>query len=139
MIKYYKIKLQDTSGAWAKLQGCFCHFWISWGMCIHNSWVVWISWCCTLSLSRKLQKKKIYRGGWNFFKFKLFMTAFNLAFLFWGEFLSLIQIFKIIKIAKILRDKISEMKMEPSVTCVCLCVYVCVCVIKPEQCRENDD
>ena len=46
------------------------------------------------------------------------MTVFNLAFLFSGEFLSLIQIFQIIE----MRDKSSkEMKMEPSVMCVCMC------------------
>ena len=53
------------------------------------------------------------------------MTVFNLAFLFWGEFLSLIQTLQIIEIAKLWFERQnSDMKMEPAVMCVCVCLYV---------------
>ena len=55
--------------------------------------LVWISKCFTFSLNRKLQKHIFIEV--NESCFKLFMTVFNLAFLFKGEFLSLFLLFQI--------------------------------------------
>ena len=64
------------------------------------------------------------------------MTVFKLAFYFWGEFLSLIQIFYIIEITKLLVWETKIQRWNFSLQwCVCfvcfvcvLCVCVCVCV-----------
>ena len=62
------------------------------------------------------------------------MIVSSLAFLFWGEYLSLIQIFHYWDSQTPgLRENSSEIKMEPSVMCVCVCVCVSL------RFRERDD
>ena len=120
MIKCYKKKLQDANGALSKILGyCKNYDVYDSGDSRHHRSnsvmsefpetyasiavaVVWISWCFTLSLSRSLQKHIFIGVSRAFFQIKLFMTVFNLSFFFWCGFLSLIQIFQITEIAKLL-------------------------------------
>ena len=50
------------------------------------------------------------------------MIVFNLAFLFWGEFLSLIQIFQIIEVAKILICETEVQRWKWNLGDVCVCI-----------------
>ena len=64
------------------------------------------------------------------------MIVSSLAFLFWGEYLSLIQIFHYWDSQTPgLRENSSEIKMEPSVMCVCVCV--CHFVSEKETISEH--
>ena len=74
------------------------------------------------------------------FEFKLLISVFNLTFLFWGVFISLIQIFQIIEIAQLLvwETKIQKWKWNFQwCVCVFVCVNVSVCVWYNRSCDEK--
>ena len=124
MIKYYKKKLQDVNGTLSKIQGYF-YIWISWGIYIYSS-------CSSLDflvfyIESKQEISFIYylqhifkelNGTCNFLNF--FSSCCDSK-------------------TRGLKDKSSEINMEPSVMCVCVCVYVCLSVIKPVLCWQNID
>ena len=121
----------------SKIQGCFCDVLISWGICIYSSCISLDFQAFYIESKQEITKTNICRGEWSLFYFNMFITVFNLAFLFWGEFLSLIQIFQVTEITQLLvkETKIQRWKWNlkrfvcDSVwVCVSVKVHVCVCI-----------
>ena len=104
-------EMERYQNAWKAMhgyvQGCFCDFWMFWGICMHSfsgSSLDFLAFC--IGSIPEITKTVEVNGTC---LIQVVYDVFSVALLFWGKFSSLIQICQ----TPSLRGKRLEMKMEP--------------------------